>query len=195
MELLQKENFYNIHVKDILERDHISRTSFYKYYQDKYDLLDKIETDLLLEFDREFLTMLQHCSREQFVNGIPFDPAIYTEIFRFINDRYSLISSLFGPNGDGMFAEKVIRHIQESPYLQLDAEKLDQSFDPVQFGQVNIFLSHGYLGLITNWIREGERRRSAEEMGSLLAGIVQTFFSIDPKRIAALRQSNPSSKP
>ena len=176
LELLKTESFYNIHVKDILEKESISRTSFYKYYKDKYDLLNAIQNDLLADFDAYLEDVRENNKDAVFINGVPAETSIFTPIFQFANENYDTLNSLFGANGDGLFFDKVIKHITEMPYFLLDNEALNKAFTKDQWEFINSFLAYGYLGLILNWLKQGKNRRSAEEMGELMAGVVQGFF-------------------
>ena len=176
LELLKKESFYNIHVKDILETEQISRTSFYKYYKDKYDLLDCIQNDLLADFDQFIAEVRSKHPEAVFINGVPAETSIFTAVFEFANEHYDSLNSLFGANGDGLFFDKVIQHITKMPYFLLDNEALNAAFTEDQWEFINSFLAYGYLGLIMNWLKQGKNRRSAEEMGDIMAGVVQGFF-------------------
>lgn len=176
LELLKTQSFYNIHVKDILQKEQISRTSFYKYYKDKYDLLDRIENDLLSDFDSYLEKIREQNPNAVFINGVPAETKIFAGIFAFANDHYDTLASLFGANGDGLFFDKVIRHISEKPYFLLDNEALISVFSENQWEFINSFLAYGYLGLIMNWLNQGKNRRNAKEMGDIMAGIVQGFF-------------------
>lgn len=49
-ELMLEKDFREITVKDIAEKADINRGTFYLHYKDTYDLLEKIEDGMLLEF-------------------------------------------------------------------------------------------------------------------------------------------------
>lgn len=50
LELLHQKTFSSITVKEIVKRAGISRSTFYVYYYDKYDLLDQLSKDIINEF-------------------------------------------------------------------------------------------------------------------------------------------------
>lgn len=178
MDLLKTKSFYEIQVKQILERDQISRTSFYKYYQDKYDLLDSIESELLATFDEYVVSEIRPIAREHTVLGIPTNQETFSKIFEWAEDNIDLLSTLFGPNGDGLFHDKVIQHIIAQPYFLLDDNKLQTAISKDHWEYINAFLANGYMGIFERWILQGKRRRSAQEMGTILASIVREYFGI-----------------
>ena len=45
--LIKKKGFLKVTVQDILDKAQINKSTFYMYYLDKYDLLDKVEDQLL----------------------------------------------------------------------------------------------------------------------------------------------------
>ncbi|MDQ0187519.1 TetR/AcrR family transcriptional regulator [Cytobacillus kochii] len=50
LELLHQKTFSSITVKEIVKRAGISRSTFYVYYYDKYDLLEQLSKDIINEF-------------------------------------------------------------------------------------------------------------------------------------------------
>lgn len=55
-ELLIAKNFNQIAIKDITDKATINRATFYAHFQDKYDLLDQMLTETILNGMREHLT-------------------------------------------------------------------------------------------------------------------------------------------
>lgn len=47
LQLMKEKHFMSISVRDITIRAAINRGRFYLHYQDKYDLIDQMEQDLL----------------------------------------------------------------------------------------------------------------------------------------------------
>lgn len=187
LELLKTESFYNIHVKDILEKESISRTSFYKYYQDKYDLLDKVQNDLIAEFDQYMAAVHEKKPDAAYINGLPATTDIFTAFFQFADTHFDTLDSLFGANGDGLFFDKVISHIVSMPHFLLHDDALYENLSEEQKEFMNSFVAYGYTGLLTSWMKQGKNRKSASEMGKIMAGVVRTFFSSLPDQAVKSR--------
>jgi len=47
IELLDEKGFNSITVKDITTRAHVNRSTFYMHYEDKYDLMEQLQRDVL----------------------------------------------------------------------------------------------------------------------------------------------------
>ncbi|MDF9445568.1 TetR/AcrR family transcriptional regulator, partial [Limosilactobacillus mucosae] len=51
IELLEEKPFEKITINDIASHVHVNRSTVYRYYDDKYDLLETIEDQLLAEMN------------------------------------------------------------------------------------------------------------------------------------------------
>lgn len=56
MDLLEQTPFHNISVKMIIEKCQINRSTFYRNYEDKYDLLNRIVENILNDFESSIET-------------------------------------------------------------------------------------------------------------------------------------------
>lgn len=75
--LLEEKQFYDITVQNILDTALINRTTFYKYYKDKYDLAEQLTN--------EFLELSKNYLNERFKDDTSNDPVfvakkIYTHL-------------------------------------------------------------------------------------------------------------------
>ncbi|WP_268625241.1 TetR/AcrR family transcriptional regulator [Paenibacillus alvei] len=72
MELLTTKTFSSITIQDICEKSLVHRSTFYRYYEDKYDLFNKVTTMIATDFfqnvnsNRESL----HSFYEQMLNYV-----------------------------------------------------------------------------------------------------------------------------
>ena len=64
-ELMKEKDFKDISVKDITDRMDLNRGTFYLHYTDIYDLLNKIETDVLDDFQRVIDTYRQKTDEKE----------------------------------------------------------------------------------------------------------------------------------
>jgi AcrR family transcriptional regulator len=51
-ELMEEKGFEGLTVRDLTEKADINRGTFYLHYQDKYDLLEKSEAEILTEIEK-----------------------------------------------------------------------------------------------------------------------------------------------
>ena len=57
MELLTQKELHKVTVQEISEMADINRTTFYKHFLDVYDLYDKLEQEILIEWGMLVLNM------------------------------------------------------------------------------------------------------------------------------------------
>lgn len=70
--LFKKEPFEKITVRRICELSHINRSSFYLHYDDVYDLMDKIESDMSSYFATIFMEKNSSDYEKRFVKLFSF---------------------------------------------------------------------------------------------------------------------------
>ena len=51
-ELIQEKGFDHVSITDLTQRANINRGTFYLHYQDKYDLLEKFENEVLDDINK-----------------------------------------------------------------------------------------------------------------------------------------------
>ncbi len=88
IECLKEYSFQDITVKMLIERCRINRSTFYRNYEDKYDLLDKLLSNLLDE--------LKECSDDRFItmryrNAKEYHPYLYNLVLYFKKNRNYLL--------------------------------------------------------------------------------------------------------
>lgn len=54
LECLKEENFDHISVRSICKKSELNRSTFYLHYQDKYELLNEIENEIIKESEKAF---------------------------------------------------------------------------------------------------------------------------------------------
>lgn len=105
LELMREEGFVSINVKKIIELAEINRGTFYIHYTDKYDLLNKIEEELLsslLEITNaspynEFKS--EHTNWEEF-------HTFFALFVKYVYEQGELFTLLQSEKGDPAFMSK-----------------------------------------------------------------------------------------
>ncbi|GEO68184.1 TetR/AcrR family transcriptional regulator [Levilactobacillus acidifarinae] len=100
--LIEQKPFEQISVNDIIGVVHCARSTFYRYYDDKYDLLQTIEGQLLkkIEHQRQRVTPLtttdQHFIQTSLESGL-----------QYFQENFKEFHALLGPNGDHQFENQL----------------------------------------------------------------------------------------
>lgn len=149
LSLLEEKPVNKITVTEICALAEINRATFYKYYSDPFDLLEKMEQELISSLQKDLTT----------------SPGSFREIFLFImaniqadGERYKI---LFSEHGDSKFPGRIF-----SLYYEHIAKELHTQFPkltPAQREWLYYFTAQGCCGILERWIANG-MRESAEEV-------------------------------
>ena len=140
-ELLQQKQANEITVRELTERADMNRGTFYLYYRDIPDMLEKIREEM---FERLNGIIALHENQDVAVQTKP----ILLELFRFIQENQELCRVMLSPNGDMSFLhqlnevlrEKCLMLVQET---ERDTDDFDYRYSYVVFG---------CAGMIRAWV-------------------------------------------
>lgn len=168
IDLLNTKGFDNLTVSDIARGSAINRGTFYLHYVDKYDLMEKLEMEII--YDLKQIMLLDND-----VNSIdqnkPIDLIPYNRIvnaLHYIKDDFSFIAALSGKGGDHNFPTLIKEVLKETIQTKID------TFDHLKFSKrgipeeyaIEILLS-GIIAIILVWIHKGGIE-SPEEIGRMI---------------------------
>lgn len=159
--LMQEKPFETITVQEVLDRAHVSRSTFYTHYSDKDDLL---MSDAEEFFEALSMALSTHGEKSDRVFPV-------REFFAHLSDVQPFFKALvksgkFQENMElarGHFARGIERRLSELPRGQLIPRKEVPAFAFAQAGAL--------LSLVTWWIDRG-MREAPEEMDELFHRIV-----------------------
>ncbi len=162
IKLLSEKKLNEITVKELCDVADINRGTFYLHYMDIYDLKDKLEEELYLEFDQlviETSTILEELDSYQF----------FLTLFQLTEKHAELIGVLLGPNGDIDFSRKMQAIFKERYLELLLGQNLSEA--SLDYSYSYNFLSSGFTGLIEGWIND-KKAVSIEEMARLTNALI-----------------------
>ena len=167
IKLMKEKPVNHITVKEIVSTADLNRSTFYNYYCDIPDMLEKLEEELY----NEFLHILElHITKE----GITHD--IYNEAHKFIEDMCDVIKEnvefckcVFSKNGDISFLFKLEELVENHIKDQL-REEFDGKMDHLAY--VYSFVKSGYIGILKSWIKGG-CVESSQEIAHLTFNLVK----------------------
>ncbi len=161
-DLLRQKPIHSISVKELCETAGINRGTFYTHYMDLYDLLVKMENDMLEDFQLALAPLLEQSQELTPVK-------ITAGIFQCLKDNADICAVTLGDYGDKAFALKLISIGREKC---LEAySKYFASASPKQIEYFYAFASAGCIGLMQKWIAEG-MVTSAEEIAQVAENIM-----------------------
>lgn len=141
LELLKTKPIRKISVREICENAEINRGTFYVYYSDVYDLLNKIEEEMIISFETALQTLLENETVS--IKDICF------RMFEVVKENADLCSTVFGGFGDRNFAKKLV-DIGRVKYLKKYAKQFPNATRK-KLDAYYTFVSMGCVGLIEEW--------------------------------------------
>lgn len=177
VDLVAERGLDAISVGDIAERAMVNRATFYRHYQDKYDLAEKI-----------FIEVLNHMMQIIGQPRLPlsrFDinktPVHFIKLFEHIDQNHKLYEVMLGPRGNPLFAarlrDQIVTMIQEREELReksliqqgYTAPESRDNLPPLQF--VAVCAANMLIGMISWWLEAG-RPYSVEQMATWVVSFI-----------------------
>ncbi|MFD2831596.1 TetR/AcrR family transcriptional regulator [Corticicoccus populi] len=160
--LIKEKSFDDISVKDITERAMINRGTFYMHFQDKYELLNAYETELLSGLSKNLMENIDE--HQKLTRKMAKDIAIKT--FEYVDVNSERIIALFNNPGVKGFEQKIQEYM--SAYYR---DKVSQILNPekvkVDIDYLIAYITGAHISLMKRWL-ENQRRESWEELAQIL---------------------------
>ena len=156
-QLLQEKQVNEITVKELTDLADMNRGTFYLYYKDIFDMLEKIEDSMFAALD---VIMERHEKDALATDTKP----ILLDLFAFIQENKEMSRLLLSVNGDMNFLHRlneVVREKCRSAWLTLRNGQDEDAFD-----YHYSFVVFGCAGVIRAWVNRN-CSESAEEMAEL----------------------------
>ncbi len=142
-ELLEEKPINAITVRELTERVDINRGTFYLYYRDIYDMVEKLEQEYS-ERIMEIFSGFQPTEMERVTNGV------ITSFFQFIKDNKALCRVLLSEHGDIAFLQRLdtsLRAYSRGIWVQ------EKGMSEEEFDYLYSFVTFGALGIVRDWVR------------------------------------------
>lgn len=172
-DLLQRKPIQRITVKELCQKAGVNRSTFYAHYMDIYDLLEKLEEDMVEDFQQALEPLLnagtEASSTEDSQLEEPSLLRIMTGIYQCLKDNVDICTVTLGEHGDKTFAVRLLSLGWESCLAAYSNHLWGAS--PRQLEYFYAFVSNGHIGLLQKWQEEG-MTTSVEEMAQMAQNIM-----------------------
>jgi AcrR family transcriptional regulator len=182
-ELIVERGYNNISITDIASKADINRGTFYLHYTDKYDLLDKVENEVIQELqdsidkvsNLDIVSMGFVDSDNSVDKPMPF----MIKVFEYIKENSAFMQAILGPKGDPKFHTKIKEIIETSIFEKnlIKAFNKENMLVPKEYFISYVLSAH--LGVIQQWLESG-MTKSPEEMALILSKL----FLLGPYKVA-----------
>lgn len=167
IELLQEKSIDKISIKEICEKADINRSTFYKHYADQYDLLQRIERDLLVNINK-------HLSEYNFKEYEAESLQIMERIFEYIAENADLCKVILGEHGDVAFQKQIMMLVQQKSMeeLQESGSMLDE--ETMEYSL--LFGLNGGIGIVQKWL-QSDLRKPVREIAEMMINLTYRGLS------------------
>lgn len=172
LELMETVGFTKITIDSIAKKAFISRNTFYLHYVDKYDLLDKLEDDILLGLKEIAGAIRVEAMKEKgFVDESIV--VILNGIFEYIRENQRFFSLIMGKNGNPAFSSKLGEMMSGVALNKISNFSLS-----VPQNYMVAIMTGVQTNVIQEWVRGGMKETPEE-----ITSIFTTIFKDVPKNL------------
>lgn len=160
LEMMEEKPFLKIKVKQLCEYAEISRSTFYVYFDSIYDVVQKIEDDLLFRVpeDGDYRSL-------QSVDSLAY-----------ARDNLRVLKLLTGPNGDPSFESRLAnRNRATTQHFLRDRSRSGELTTEEEL--INAFLEGGKYQLL-QWWGKNEDKISLQEMREILNKLLDAVYHV-----------------
>lgn len=184
IQLIHEKGFNNLNVTDLTRAAGIGRGTFYIHYLDKFDLLNKIEAQLMDEIQQVLNNVIPEelSVRSNADSEVPSELLIKTLDYFYQNSK--LLSALLSPDGDPYLIDKI-----KEMFRNLIKESFHASSDDIEFNPniprdyiMEIILDR-LMSIVVYWMSK-EDLESPEE----IAKIIKLTQHISPNELVYIKK-------
>lgn len=172
IQLLEKKHISQITIKEICEDADINRSTFYAHYNDQYDLLRKIENELLDNINNHLAEFDQ---KDGTLNAV----LTVEKIFEYLKENAELCKLLLSERGDFSFQKKIMMLVYDKIITELtDKNKITK--EDAEY--VYSFTITGCVGIVQKWLNDNMKKSPhfmAEMVTQLTLGLISSIKSKD----------------
>ena len=165
VELVNEKGMESLTISDIARKAKINRGTFYLHYVDKIDLLEQLETDVLLDLEVIFEKYDKGITNEP-VEIIPYEAIL--EALKYVRNDFAFVSALMNIGGNSKTTERLKQLIGETIQKQISrSENLSFKMGNLPPDYAQEILLSGILSIILLWIKKGALE-TPEEIAAMI---------------------------
>ena len=167
--LLFQKDIQHVTIKEICDYADINRSTYYRYYQNPFDQLNKIQEELIHELYLHIEKLVKNID-----SSLQSASSNYTsnmiEYLEYVQSQRDVIQILLSIFPDNQFLTTFVRYIQAN--LQTLLPVANNSCRLYDF----IFASSGCIGLLVHWLTN-DPEMSAEDLAKSMVSYTILFTS------------------
>lgn len=172
IELMQQKQVKDITVRELADLVDVNRGTFYLYYRDIFDMLERLEEEL---FEQLNAVILAHKGEPILTHARP----MLKDLFRIVAENKEICSVLLSDNGDIKFLQKLSDVIQEK--LRMDWLN-GYVENETEFEYRYAFGALGFIGLLRTWLHR-DCAESADDMAAFADSLIRQGIMTDLSKV------------
>ena len=143
MDLLTEKELHKVTVQEISDIADINRATFYKHFLDVYDLYDKLEEEILIEWGMLVLK-LQELRTKDF----------FDSLVGYVDKNRNVFKMVFSSKAPAQLRVK-FEKILEGLLLKIEAEKKGAKLKDIKLSYQTCYRAQGCIAVLSRWVDEG----------------------------------------
>lgn len=148
VQLMQTQHISKISIRALCEVAGINRSTFYLHYSDQYDLLNKVEQEVLANLNK-------HLSQQALDERNPISVQMLTSVLHYVKENVELFKALLSENCDFAFQKDLVE------LAQVISAQQNQSLDQKTQEYIETFCLTGTISMLQKWLHDGTRESPA----------------------------------
>ena len=153
-----------ITVKALCDKSNINRATFYRYYEDIYDLYEKTKDDFISAFLESFFSM-KNLTMENKLKILVGE----------IKNNASLVYALTRQNDSINFTSKMCENLYN--HIESEFNSLFADFNEKQCASAFTFVVSGCAGLLSTWVNTG-METNTDEIAVILYKLIKNTLKL-----------------
>ena len=152
LQLMKEQTFETISIRQLIDLAEVNRSTFYRHYLDKYDLLEKIENRLLDDLQAYYQEALDSSCLFKLEKEFKVEDYIHDKqnLFHFFEPYLEDLVTLLGPNGSSTSSQRLQEALRDifSQSISLGDPLLEEV-------EADLLLNHqaaSFMGTLTYWL-------------------------------------------
>lgn len=152
LQLMKEQTFETISICQLIDLAEVNRSTFYRHYLDKYDLLEKIENRLLDDLQAYYQEALDSACLFKLENDFKVEDYIHEKqnLFHFFEPYLEDLAILLGPDG----SPTSLRRLQEA-LREIFSQSIFLGDPLLEEVEADLLLNHqaaSFMGTLTYWL-------------------------------------------
>lgn len=149
VQLMQEQHISKISIRAICEFAGINRSTFYVHYTDQYDLLKKVEQEVLVNLNK-------YLGKQDLSDERPISIQILIKVLDYVKENMELFKALLSENCDFTFQKDLVA------LAQIISSQQNQLFDLRTQEYIKIFGFTGTISMLQKWLNDGANESPAQ---------------------------------